>query len=160
MTDLFVTLVRLGCVRAMTFEQLQRTAVILVVCVLLVVAFAWARTLSPSQSAVDARPPVAVQVSPFHQPQQRFEDRWTELLPPAKPIELALAEVRPRGQSVATEQVPLLRQAVADPTPIEMSSSRGGKMAQAKKVERDPVCGTKGRKYLKQNGRQVWRCIR
>src|SRR5262245_11456839 len=147
----------------MTFEQLQRTAVILVVRVLLVVAFASARTLSPSKPAVDAGPPVVVQVITHHQPEPRFEDRWTELLPlarpSAKPIELALAEVRPRGQGVPAEQVPLFRQAMADPTPMMMSPS-GGRMAQAKKVERDPVCGTKGRRYFKLNGRQVWRCIR
>src|SRR5262245_46935798 len=138
----------------MTFEQLRRTAVILGVCVLLVVAFASARTLSPSKSAVDARPPVAVQAI---QPEQRFEDRWTELRPPARPIERALAKVHPWRESAPTEQVPFIRQAIADPTPM---SSSGGRMAQAKKVERDPVCGTKGRRYFKLNGRQVWRCIR
>ena len=126
---MFVTLVRVSCVRAMTFEQLQRTAVILVVCVLLAVAFAWARTLSPSKPAVDARPPVVDPVITHHQTEQRFEDRWIELRPPAKPIELALAEVRPRGKGVPAEQVPLFRQAMADPTLISPS---GGRMAQAK----------------------------
>jgi len=92
-----------------------------------------------------------------YQPEQRFEDRWTELRPPAQPIELALAEVRPRREGVPAEQVPLFRQAMADPT---LMSPSGGRMAQAKKVERDPVCGTKGRRYFKLNGRQVWRCIR
>jgi hypothetical protein len=136
----------------MDCEQLRRTAVILVVCVLLIVALASVRTLSPSKPAIEAGPPVVIQVI---QPEQRFEDRWTELPPPAKPIELALAEVRPSDEGVP--QVSLFRQAMADPTPISPSD---GRMAQAKKVERDPVCGTKGRRYFKLNGRQVWRCIR
>src|SRR5262245_55077449 len=105
----------------MTFEQLRRTAVILVVCVLLVLAFASASMLTPSKPAVDPRPPVVVQVI---QPEQRFEDRWTELRPPTGPIERALAEVHPRSESAPAEQVPLIRQAMADPTPMSPS---GGK---------------------------------
>ena len=138
----------------MTFEQLRRTAVILV-CVLLVVAFASARTSSPSKPAVEDTPPVLDPVITYHQPEQRFEDPQTmpPLVRPLAAIGVALAEARPKGESASAELVPLVRQAVTDPP---TTTGQGG----AKKVERDPVCGTKGRRYFKLNGRQVWRCIR
>jgi len=135
----------------MTFEQLRRTAVILV-CVLLVVAFASARTLSPNKPAVDAGPPLVDQVITYYQPEQRSEDPSTA--PPlARPIELALAEVRPKGESAPAEQVPLIRKVMIDPPATTGQAS-------TKKPERDPVCGAKGRRYFKLNGRQFWRCIR
>jgi hypothetical protein len=149
---LVVALVPISCVRDMSIEQLRRTAVILA-CVLLVVAFASTRMTSPYKPAVEDRPPVLDPVITYYQPEHRFEDLRTVPTLAARPIEVALAEVRPKSESASAELVPLVHQAMTDPPTTTGQSS-------AKKVERDPVCGTKGRRYFKLNGRQVWRCIR